>query len=113
MLPAGRSDAFRSLDVTVAHYGLIAGLWGRPDSEEAVGYRHDAASAIAAARGAGNGHGTRDNAGDGAGAAVALLVRPTPLEAVTAVAAAGERMPRKSTLFTPKPRTGLLFRLIE
>jgi uncharacterized protein (DUF1015 family) len=30
--------------------------------------------------------------------------------AVTAVAAAGERMPRKSTLFTPKPASGLVMR---
>jgi uncharacterized protein (DUF1015 family) len=29
------------------------------------------------------------------------------------VAEAGERMPRKSTLFTPKPRTGLLIRAYE
>ena len=40
----------------------------------------------------------------------ALLLNPTPVEAVAAVAEAGERMPRKSTLFTPKPRTGLLMR---
>jgi len=31
-------------------------------------------------------------------------------DAVAGVAASGERMPRKSTLFTPKPRTGLVLR---
>ncbi|MGH3758635.1 DUF1015 family protein [Actinophytocola sp.] len=37
-----------------------------------------------------------------------LLLAPVPLETVRAVHAAGERMPRKSTYFTPKPRSGLL-----
>ena len=35
---------------------------------------------------------------------------PTPVQGVVDVAAGGERMPRKSTLFTPKPRTGLVIR---
>ncbi|WP_170177486.1 DUF1015 family protein [Thermomonospora umbrina] len=30
-----------------------------------------------------------------------------------AVAEAGERVPRKSTSFGPKPRTGLVMRLLE
>jgi hypothetical protein len=37
-----------------------------------------------------------------------LLLAPVPLADVLAVHAAGERMPRKSTYFTPKPRSGLL-----
>ncbi len=37
-----------------------------------------------------------------------LLVAPVPLADVLAVHAAGGRMPRKSTYFTPKPRSGLL-----
>ena len=41
---------------------------------------------------------------------VALLLRaPSPAD-VAAVARAGARMPRKSTLFVPKPRTGLVLR---
>ena len=40
----------------------------------------------------------------------AVLLRPTPVAAVAAVAAAGARMPRKSTLFTPKPASGLVMR---
>jgi len=39
-----------------------------------------------------------------------VLLNPTSPEAVAEVARNGERMPRKSTLFTPKPRTGLLMR---
>ncbi|WP_367130417.1 DUF1015 family protein [Saccharothrix sp. HUAS TT1] len=45
----------------------------------------------------------------GAGEAdVVLLIAPVPLDEVLAVHAAGGRMPRKSTYFTPKPRSGLL-----
>lgn len=43
-----------------------------------------------------------------AGADAVVLVAPVPLSTVQAVHAAGRRMPRKSTYFTPKPRSGLL-----
>ena len=39
----------------------------------------------------------------------AFLLDPTPVDAVLAVAAAGELMPQKSTYFAPKPATGLVF----
>jgi uncharacterized protein (DUF1015 family) len=72
-------------------------VWGLSDTEDVVGFRHDLPAALAAAGTSGT----------------ALLLNPTPVEAVAAVAAAGDRMPRKSTLFTPKPRTGLLIRLLD
>ncbi len=96
-LPADRSPAWRSLDVSLAHHLLVRQVWGLTDNEDVVGFRHDLASALAAAGTTGT----------------ALLLNPTPVEAVAAVAAAGDRMPRKSTLFTPKPRTGLLIRLLD
>jgi len=37
-----------------------------------------------------------------------LELAPVPLATVLAEHAAGRRMPRKSTYFTPKPRSGLL-----
>ncbi|WP_026361352.1 DUF1015 family protein [Amycolatopsis nigrescens] len=37
-----------------------------------------------------------------------LLLAPVPFADLLAVHAAGERMPRKATYFTPKPRSGLL-----
>jgi uncharacterized protein (DUF1015 family) len=40
----------------------------------------------------------------------AVLLRPLPAEDILAVASAGERVPRKSTSFGPKPRTGLVIR---
>ncbi len=45
--------------------------------------------------------------GDGADAV--FLMRPTPVDQVRAVAAAGETMPPKSTYFYPKLLTGLVF----
>jgi uncharacterized protein (DUF1015 family) len=94
-MPAGYSDAWRALDVSVLHGYVVPALWQLADTVETVAYEHDVASAVAAAQGTGGS---------------AVLLNPTPVTAVAAVAAAGERMPRKSTLFTPKPRTGLVLR---
>jgi hypothetical protein len=46
-------------------------------------------------------------------AASAFLLDPTPVAAVTRIAAAGEVMPQKSTYFHPKAPTGLLFGPLE
>jgi uncharacterized protein (DUF1015 family) len=94
-LPADRSAAWRSLDVSVLHHVLVSAAWDLPDDEQTVRYAHDVAEAVALAA---QTEGT------------AVLLNPTPAATVAAVAQAGERMPRKSTLFTPKPRTGMLLR---
>jgi uncharacterized protein (DUF1015 family) len=60
-----------------------------------LSYTSDAAAAIAAVE-----------AGD---ASVCFLVRPTPVESVLSMAAAGGFMPPKSTYFHPKAATGLVF----
>ena len=46
-------------------------------------------------------------------ATAALLLNPTKVGEVRAVAAAGERMPHKSTYFFPKPLTGLVMNVME
>lgn len=46
-------------------------------------------------------------------ATAALLLNPTKVSEVRAVAAAGERMPHKSTYFFPKPLTGLVMNVME
>jgi uncharacterized protein (DUF1015 family) len=84
-----------ALDVTVLHRALVPHAWGLPDTVDAVGYAHDVDEAIAAGQASGG---------------TAVLMRPTPVSAVVAVARAGGRMPRKSTLFTPKPASGLVLR---
>ena len=94
-VPAERSQAWAALDVSVLHTLVVTALWGLPDDVDHVGYEHDVADALATAARTGG---------------TAVLLNPTPVGAVAAVAAAGERMPRKSTLFTPKPATGLLLR---
>jgi uncharacterized protein (DUF1015 family) len=95
VLPAERSAAWRELDVTVLHAVLVHSVWGLTDDETTVEYRHDVDAALAGARERGG---------------CAVLLNPTPLSALAAVAATGERMPRKSTFFTPKPRTGMVIR---
>jgi hypothetical protein len=87
--------ALAELDVTILHRGLVERVWQLADTVDDVGYAHSVSEAVAAARDAGG---------------TAVLLRPTPVAAVAAVAAAGARMPRKSTLFTPKPASGLLMR---
>jgi len=97
-VPTEAPPAWRELDVVLAHQGLIDQLWHLPDEPESVVIAHDVATALreAAERGG-----------------TALLLRaPSPGD-VAAVARAGARMPRKSTLFVPKPRTGLVIRPLE
>jgi uncharacterized protein (DUF1015 family) len=92
---SGDLAALTELDVTIVHRGLIETMWNLPDTEDVVGYAHSVEDAVEAA-----------HANEG----FAILLRPTPVAAVAAVAAAGARMPRKSTLFTPKPASGLVMR---
>jgi hypothetical protein len=94
-VPPEAPPAWRRLDVVLAHHGLLARLWQRGDDPESVLIAHTVEDAVRTAA---------DRAG------VALLLRaPSPAD-VAAVARAGARMPRKSTLFVPKPRTGLVLR---
>ena len=95
MLAAGEPAALGELDVTILHRALVGPVWGLADDVVSVGYAHTLEEAIAAAQASGG---------------TAVLLRATPVAAVAAVAAAGARMPRKSTLFTPKPASGLLMR---
>jgi uncharacterized protein (DUF1015 family) len=94
-VPAEAPAAWRRLDVVLAHHGLITGLWERADDPASVLVAHDVDEALRL---------VAERAG------TALLLRsPSPVD-VAAVARAGARMPRKSTLFVPKPRTGLVLR---
>jgi uncharacterized protein (DUF1015 family) len=62
---------------------------------DALRFTHSAPDALAAVR-------------DGA-AVAAYILPPTTPERLRAAMESGERLPRKSTFFWPKPRTGLLF----
>ncbi len=95
-MPAGVSPEWQKLPASVMQRLLIMRVWGLTDDDSTVRVvHHDAGAAFRAA---------------GAAGGTAVLCSPmTPAE-VHAVAARGEKVPRKSTSFAPKPRTGLVFR---
>ncbi|HUY46863.1 MAG TPA: DUF1015 domain-containing protein [Streptosporangiaceae bacterium] len=96
-MPAGRSAPWRRLPTAVLQQLLLAALWRIHDDELSVRVvHHDAARAVA-------------QAGQSP-AGTAVLCNPLTAADVYAVAAEGERLPRKSTSFAPKPRTGLVLR---
>jgi hypothetical protein len=43
----------------------------------------------------------------------AVLLRPVTVAQIRAAAFAGVRMPEKTTFFSPKPRTGMVFRSLD
>ena len=94
-MPDSASAPWRCLDASVMQQLLIGRLWGIADSERDVLINHDAADAVRAAVSTG---------------ATAVICNPPSFEAVIEIAAQGERVPRKSTSFGPKPRTGLVLR---
>ena len=95
---ASASPRWRRLGVNVLNGLVLQRIFGVSEAEleggERVSYANSAREALAAV--------------DGGQADVALLINPTALDDVLAVAAGGERLPRKSTFFYPKPVSGLL-----
>jgi len=95
----GRSAAYRQLDTGVLEALVLKGALGLSDEDishfNGLFYARDTAEALAMVR-----SGEYD---------AAFLMRPTPVQQVRDVAAAGENMPPKSTYFFPKLLTGLLF----
>jgi uncharacterized protein (DUF1015 family) len=95
-MPTGRSAAWRALPAAILQELLITTLWELTDDDESVQVvHHDAEAAVRAAHATGG---------------TAVLCSPMSPSEVYAVAGRGERVPRKSTSFAPKPRTGLVFR---
>ncbi|WP_017616453.1 DUF1015 family protein [Nocardiopsis salina] len=92
----GRSGRWRNLPTSVLHEVLLP-LWGV--AEDRVRMVHDSADeAVAAAR---------------SDSGTAVIVPSLSVDQVYAVADHGELTPRKSTSFGPKPRTGLVMRLLD
>lgn len=67
--------------------------------EHDISYHHDAAEVVRAVA-------------DGR-AAAGLLIRPATVAVIARAAGERRRLPAKSTFFTPKPRTGMVFRLVR
>jgi uncharacterized protein (DUF1015 family) len=91
--------AYRQLDTGVLEALLLKGALGLTDEDIAelhdLGYARDAEQALALI--------------DSGEYEIAFLMRPTPVDQVREVAAAGVNMPPKSTYFFPKLLTGLVF----
>jgi uncharacterized protein (DUF1015 family) len=102
-LPSG-GDALRRLDVTLAGVALER-LLGLDETAvtrgDRIRYTKSAREAVA-----------RVAAGDG-DVDAALLLDPTPIAEIAAVAAAGDVMPQKSTYIYPKALTGLVLNPLE
>jgi uncharacterized protein (DUF1015 family) len=96
---ANRSPAYRRLDAAILEELVLKGILGMSTEDIAakrgIGYTPSIDEALA-----------KLDAGD---YQAAFLLRPTPVEQVREVAAAGETMPPKSTYFFPKLLTGLVF----
>ncbi|MFD0887257.1 DUF1015 family protein [Streptosporangium algeriense] len=98
-MPGHRSARWRALNTAVLAEFVLPGLWGLRDDEQSVRIvHHDPATAVRLARASGG---------------TAVLLNPLTVDDVLAVAAQAERVPRKSTSFGPKPRTGLVLRVLS
>ena len=111
-MPAGASAAWQALDASVMQQLLLGRMWGVTDSERDVLIDHDAADAVRAVSGDPAATDVAECPADAAPAAggTAVISNPASFGAVIQIAAHGERVPRKSTSFGPKPRTGLVLR---
>ncbi|HET7327047.1 MAG TPA: DUF1015 domain-containing protein [Nocardioidaceae bacterium] len=89
------TGAGEDIDTALLHDDLLP-RWDVADED--VLYVHDPENA-------------RDRARDVAG--VAVILRPPAVAAVIAASSQGQMLPRKTTSFGPKPRMGLLLRLLD
>ncbi|WP_431923215.1 hypothetical protein [Nonomuraea jabiensis] len=95
-MPPDHSDRWNSLNTSILTEFVLPKVWGMRDDEQAVRIvHHDTDAAVRLAIRTGG---------------TAVLLKPLAVDDVLAVAAGGERVPRKSTSFGPKPRTGLVLR---
>jgi uncharacterized protein (DUF1015 family) len=96
------SEALRGLDVSVLHTLILERIFGIDKENMAnqinLTYTKKADEAIAAV--------------DSKTANCCFLLNPTRVEEISGVAAAGEKMPQKSTYFYPKLTTGLVMNQI-
>ncbi|WP_245966587.1 DUF1015 family protein [Sphaerisporangium album] len=95
-MPGSRTARWKSLTTSILSEFLLPKVWGLHDDERTVRIvHHDPLLAVRMAR---------------KESGTAVIVPPLSVEDVYAIAAGGERVPRKSTSFGPKPRTGLILR---
>lgn len=94
----GTSEAYRTLDAAILETLVLGDALGMSagdiEAKRGIAYTASAERALASLDG---------------DADALFLMRPTPVDQVRAVAAAGETMPPKSTFFFPKLLTGIVF----
>ena len=97
MMPYFHSERYKKLDVSIADHIILEKLLGlnSESSETIITYSYDKVDAI--------------NKVSSQEYQLALLLSPIKAEAIKAIADAGDRMPKKSTYFYPKPPAGLVF----
>lgn len=97
--------AWRELDVALVQHLVVEGIC-RPalndNADVKWAFPHSMAEVLDIGRGRETGAG-----GGGGFAQLAVIVRPTPIDAVREISRANELMPQKSTFFFPKLATGL------
>ncbi|MDH5740165.1 MAG: DUF1015 domain-containing protein [Nitrospira sp.] len=97
--PSIKASPRTKLDVSLLQQLIVTKLCPTQQEQEAILYTKDDHEALDwVAKGTGSG---------------ALLLNATKVSEVQAVAAAGERMPHKSTYFYPKPLTGLVLNVMN
>ncbi|NJP91171.1 DUF1015 domain-containing protein [Nonomuraea sp. FMUSA5-5] len=95
-MPPDHSDRWNSLNTSVLSEFVLPVVWGMRDNDQTVRIvHHDTEAAVRLAIQTGG---------------TAVILKPLAVDDVLAIAAGGERVPRKSTSFGPKPRTGLVLR---
>lgn len=98
-MPAQRSARWQQLSTAVLHHLLMPAVWGMQDDERTVlTVHHDAPAARRLASQSGG---------------TAVILPALHVADVLTVARQGEPVPRKSTSFGPKPRTGLVLRTLD
>lgn len=97
--PSIKASPRTKLDVSLLQQLIVAKLCPTQQEQEAILYTKDDHEAL-------------DWVADGTGTG-SFLLNATKVSEVQAVAAAGERMPHKSTYFYPKPLTGLVLNVMN
>ena len=101
MMPCFHSELYNRLDVSIVDHVILEKMIGMTGEHEetALDFNHDKTDVI--------------NRVLNHEYQLAFFLGPVKADVIRAIADAGDRMPRKSTYFYPKPPSGLVFRRLE
>ncbi|MCA9303115.1 MAG: DUF1015 domain-containing protein [Phycisphaerales bacterium] len=103
-----KTKAWRTLDVALIQHLIVEEIC-QPELNNGDPVKWAFPHTIDEVLALGRGEETGSSIQGGGKPQIAIIVRPTPLEAVRDISRANERMPQKSTFFYPKLATGLWF----